>query len=307
MKYFLYTIILFSLFISISYADTNIELTNNIISFKDVDGYNLQSFTVVNNKLVVILISYDNDKGIIKVFDLYNYKEIQNIDINSVGHANGITYNSKENKIYIIGANNTNIVYEFDGSTYEYIREFPIGITARSIAYVPEEDIYLVRNFMTGYKLDNNFNLISKMPFIVGLSANIDIAKQDWTYYNNYLYYSTWSWIRYGGDGSNSIYIYNLGGSLIETIHTSNDIGELEDIAFYNNKMILGFNGYDDKVKFYLEDLIEINDAIIEEIEENTVDKEIIRENKNYYIYLLLIPIIAGILSIFIIRKKRKI
>lgn len=307
MKYLIYVLSLFSLFICITYADSNIEITNKIISFNNISGYNLQSFTVVKDKLVVVLVAYDNDKAILKIFDLNNYKEIKSINISSVGHANGITYNSKNNKIYIIGAHNTNIVYEYDGTTYDFIKQFTIDIPARSITYVEEQDIYLVRNFMTGYKLDNEFNLISKIPFIIGLNPNTDMAKQDWTYYDNYLYYVNWSWIRYGGDGSNIIYIYNLNGKSIDTKYTSNDIGELEDIAFYNNRIILGFNGYDDKVNFYLEDLFEIQEEIIIDSEE-IVDTEDDEDTKNnYYLYLLIFPILIILISILTINKKRKL
>lgn len=304
MKYINYLFILFFLLTNIVLADQNIEVNNKVISFNNIENYNLQSFTVVDDKIIIILVNYDNNAGIIKEYSLKNYKEIRSINIDSVGHANGITYNKNKKQLYILHADGDDMIYIYDSNTLEYIDKVNVNLPIRSIAYVEEEDNYLVRTYITGYKLDNNFKLVSKIPFISNLVSNYDVARQDWTYYKGKLYYANWSWKRLGGDGANIIYVYNIKGKLLDTLFTKDNLGELEDIDFYDNKMFLGFNGYDDKVNFYLEDLVEINDIVIE-------DKEEIKDennNKQFYIYLLVIPTILFIfiLTLFMIRKRKK-
>ena len=260
MKYINYLFILFFLLTNIVLADQNIEVNNKVISFNNIENYNLQSFTIVDDRIIIVLVNYDNNEGIIKEYSLINYKEIKSINIDSVGHANGITYNKNNKQLYILHADGDDTIYIYDSNTLEYIDKVRVNLPIRSIAYVEEEDNYLVRTYITGYKLDNNFKLVSKMPFISNLVSNYDVARQDWTYYKGKLYYANWSWKRLGGDG--------------------------------------------DKVNFYLEDLVEINDIVIE-------DKEEIKDennNKQFYIYLLVIPTILFIfiLTLFMIRKRKK-
>ncbi len=307
MKYISYLLILFFLLTNIVLASQNIEVNNKVISFNNIENYNLQSFTIADDRIIIVLVNYDNNAGIIKEYSLKNYKEIRSINIDSVGHANGITYNKNNKRLYILHADGDDTIYIYDSNTLEYIDKVRVNLPIRSIAYVEEEDNYLVRTYIMGYKLDNNFKLVSKMPFISNLVSNYDVARQDWTYYKGKLYYANWSWKRLGGDGANIIYVYNIKGKLLDTLFTKDNLGELEDIDFYDNKMVLGFNGYDDKVNFYLEDLVEINDIVIEDKEE--IKEEIKDENnKQFYIYLLVIPTILFIfiLTLFMIRKRKK-
>ena len=301
MKYVNWIFILFFSLLSIVFADQTISLNNKIISFDQIKNYNLQSFTIVDDNLVVILVNYDNDAGIIKLFSLKTMKEIKSVKTDKLGHANGVTYNNKTKQIYILNGSGDDTIYVYDSETLEKVKEIKVSLPIRSITYVDDLDIYLVRTFITGYKLDKDFNLINKVPFISNLNPNYDIARQDWTYYNNYLYYVTWSWKRLGGDGVNIIYVYNMKGKLIETLYTEDNIGEIEDIAFYNNKMVLGFNGYDNKVNFYLEDIIDIKEQI-DEIKETKK----VKEKKNYNIYMITIVILV-IISFIIFRRFKKV
>ena len=227
MKYINYLFILFFLLTNIVLADQNIEVNNKVISFNNIENYNLQSFTVVDDKIIIILVNYDNNAGIIKEYSLKNYKEIRSINIDSVGHANGITYNKNKKQLYILHADGDDTIYIYDSNTLEYIDKVKVNLPIRSIAYVEEEDNYLVRTYITGYKLDNNFKLVSKIPFISNLVSNYDVARQDWTYYKGKLYYANWSWKRLGGDGANIIYVYNIKGKLLDTLFTKDNLGEL--------------------------------------------------------------------------------
>lgn len=98
------------------------------------------------------------------------------------------------------------------------------------------------------------------------------------------------------------IFVYSMDGENIETYYTEKNIGEIEDIAFFNNKMILGFNGYDDKIKFYMIDVPEITNSNKEFIDINNNDN--INNVKNYkFNYMYVILSLAGIILVIFIFK----
>lgn len=308
-KYIIYIIILFMLFISSIKADTTLNLDNKIIEFPSIENYSLQGFTVVKDSLFIVLNGYDDKVSKIIVYDLKTYKIIKEYDYSSLGHANDVTYNSKNNTIYVLAGGGSNEVYLFNGDNFLYIDKLTIELPARSITYIDDGDIYAIRTVATGFKLNSDLKLENKLPFIVGMNIKSEVGRQGWSYYNGYIYYSNWSWIRLGGDGSNIVFIYDLSGNLVDTLYTEKDIGEIEDIAFYDNMMILGFNGYDDKIMFYEVDIPEI--PIKEEvIVSNTVDDDIDIENTDnkYYVIgfsILFLFIISFIFLIFL-KKKNK-
>ena len=289
---------------NIVYAEKTLVLDNPVISFRNIDKYGLQGFTTVDNYLFMILEGYDDTKAIIKVYDLDTFKEVKSYEYGSLGHSNDVTYNRKNNKIYVIASSGSNIVYTFNGDSFLYEDEFDIGLPVRSITYVEDEDIYAVRTVSVGFKYDSKFNLISKVPFVIGLNFSADLGRQGWAYYNNYIYYANWSWIRLGGDGANIIYVYDLNGRRKNTLYTENNIGELEDIAFYNNKMVLGFNGYDKNIKFYMVDIPGTEDLVLEETKnEVSVDKV---DSLSYIWIFLLFFSVLSIGFIFIISKRKR-
>ncbi len=264
-------ILLILSFINTTYAKQNLILDEPVIEFERDKNFKLQGFTNTDKYLFMVMVGYNDSKSIIKVYDLDTKKEIRKIDGNSLGHANDITYNRKDNKIYVLASSGSTKVFKFDADSFLYEGSFDIELPARSITYIEDEDIYAIRTVSVGYLLNNKFELISKVPFIFGMNFNIDIGRQGWSYYNGNIYYANWSWVRYGGDGANIVYIYNLDGKIVETLYTDNSIGEMEDVSFYKNKMILGFNGYDKKIKFYMidvpdfETVVAVDEPIIED------------------------------------------
>ena len=68
-----------------------------------------------------------------------------------------------------------------------YEDQFEIGLPIRSITYVEDDDIYAVRTVSVGFKYDSKFNLISKVPFVIGLNFSADLGRQGWAYYNKYI------------------------------------------------------------------------------------------------------------------------
>ena len=188
--YILWGLLLSFLIINTCYAEKTIYLDDPIIDFKRVKNYKLQGFTTTDKYLFMVLVGYEDTKSIIKVYDLNTYEEIKNVEFNSLGHANDITYNKLTNKIYVLASSGSNEVFVFNGDSFEYEGSFNIEVPARSITYIEDEDSYAVRTISVGYKLNNRFNLMSKIPFIIGMNFNIDIGRQGWSYYKNYIYYT---------------------------------------------------------------------------------------------------------------------
>lgn len=286
-----------------SYAKKDIDLNKTIIEFKKEKKYNLQGFTVTDKYLFMVMVGYDDTKSIVKVYDLDTNKLVHSLESNSLGHANDVTYNKKDNKIYVLASGGSNEIYIFNGDTFDYEGSFKIEVPARSITYIEDEDIYAVRTVSVGYLLNNKFKLISKIPFVFGMNFNVDLGRQGWSYYNKHIYYTNWSWVRYGGDGSNIIYIYDLNGKIQDIWYTSNDIGEIENISFYKDKMVLGFNGYDGNVKFYITDIPTIDNKKVE------IRDSVLTEKHDEPIYLWLFISIFSIISIlaiiYVITRKK--
>lgn len=299
------TLFLLSFIFCITLVDAmEIDVSNSIIEFEDIDGYNLQGFSTTDTHLFTVLVSKDDTKSIIKVFDLNAYNEVITITGGTLGHANDVTYNKNNNEIYVISASGSSKLNIFDSNTFRYKDSIDLNMPVRSITYLDDLDKYAVRLVTAGYILDNDFKS-NKLPFIIGMNAEYDVGRQGWAYYNKYIYYTNWSWVRKGGDGTNSILVYDLNGKLIDEYLTNDSIGEIEDIAFYKDKMILGFNCYDGFIRFYLEDIptIKLKEVINNKIKVESTPEE----NKDISYTPLIISVISIILIIIIlliIKKK---
>ena len=282
-------------------ALVEIDLENPIIRFPKIDDYVLQGFTNVDNKLFMVFIEPSKSKPLIQIYDLDTKKLIKEFYTSDIGHANDVTYNSKENKIYVLHGDGLSLLHVFDGTGFNYLRDIKISLPIRSITYVEDKDLYAVRTISTGFYYNSDFSLKSKLPFIIGMNMSSDVGRQGWTYYDGLIYYSTWSWVRLGGDGTNTIHVYDLGGNKLDTIVTPGGVGELEDVVFYNNKMILGINTYDDFIEFYEFDIPNIDRHVV--INEEIVE---VTEEKKSFNWFYIIPLVIVILFIVLLCKRKR-
>ncbi len=301
---------LFLIFIGVAEAKTTLTFYEPIIEFPDVENYSLQGFTIVKDKLFIVLSGFEDTKALIKVFDLNTYEEVMEIKNNKLGHANDVTYNSKTNKIYVLAGSGSLNIHVFNGDNFKYEEKIKIDLPGRSITYIEELDKYAVRTVSNGYIYNNEFKLESKVPFIYGMNFSTDIARQGWAYYNGLIYYTNWSWKRLGGDGTNVIFIYDLDGNMKGSWYTKDDIGEIEDIAFYNERMVLGFNCYDGNIRFF--------DLTIPKLSKDTSSvtnssKKTVNDNKkdNSLLFLILGFSFLGLIGIILLmiytNKRNKI
>ena len=302
--YLLYLGIIGLFFISKIVFAQEITLTNEIIHFDKYKDFDLQGFTVTDKYLVAILISDDENESIIKVYDKENFTEIKSIYGGSLGHANDITYNNENNLLYVIDNGNKD-VHLFEATSLKYLKTIESDITLRSLTYVEDKDYFVARNFTTGYILDSDLKLVSQKPFIIGLNVSSNIARQGWAYWQDKIYYATWSWIRMGGDGTSTIYVYNLKGNKLDELKIAKEAGELVDVAFMDDMILLGFNGYDNYVSFYLEKLDDKpTELVLEQPDEKIEDEKTLVKRKPYGLVGL---VLLFLISLFIIRKKAKI
>ena len=211
------------------------------------------------------------------------------------------------NNIYFIASSGSDKVFIFNGDTFKYEDTIRIGLPVRSITYIEDYDRYAVRLIGTGYLYKNDFTLVSKFPFIVGMNLSSEVGRQGWTYYKGLIYYANWSWVSQGGTGTNALFIYDLDGNKYTSIYTDESIGEIEGVDFYNNKMILGFNGYDKKIKFYVGDI----PSVEKETKNQEIRKEeaVIVKKKNYEVYIIIgiVSILVIIVLVIILRHKKKV
>ena len=269
------------------------EVNDKIISYPVPEEYGFQGFTIVDDNIVGFLITYDESKSIILVININDGKQdLKYFD--NIGHANDVAYNSNTGLIYVVHGGGTSIVHVFD-KEFNHINDINVDLPIRSLTYVEEDDVYLARTVSNGYVLDSNLKPKRNTPFIAGLSFSPTLAHQGWSYYDKKLFYANWSWVRKGGDGSSSIFIYGTNGDKYEKIELDNTLGELEDVAFYNNKMVLGFESKEDTIDFYIEDIPELV-----KIEED-IPKEKEKNNNNNIFYFFI-----GFLIFFIIGYELK-
>lgn len=301
--FFIFLLFFFWIFKVEGKSDFNFQDT--IIKFPYIEGYGLQGFTTTDRYLFMVMIKDDESDSIIRIYDLENFMLYKEIKFGTLGHANDVTFNSKNGFVYVLGSSGTTIVYSFN-ERFDYVGSFKIPLPARSISYIPTEDSYAIRTVSTGFILNHQFKLENKFPFIVGMNINSAIGRQGWSYYNGYLYYANWSWKRLGGDGSNFLYVYDRKGKNVASYYTDDTIGEMEDVAFYKEKMVLGFNGYDGYVKFYMMDIPKIESVKETEEQVEIETMELIEKETKMKNYLLLGCVIILLFIFFVIFLKYK-
>ena len=239
---------------------TEIIDTCNYIHFdvenKLYDGYKyevLQGFTLSNDKLFFMSSNNNNpEKGVIYSYKLNDLNNLYKSDYSNTGHGNGMTYNSKTNKILTLGFEG---VCEYNEETLIREKDYIIGQYPgySAIGYDYNTDLYIGRANHRIFFADT-INMKKKYEYGVFTFE----ATQDLEYYNGYIFdcatdfglphpYQKYSFY----PGYELLYIYDAKfdengkptknfGRLIKRFILKG-FGELESISFRNGNVYFGF------------------------------------------------------------------
>ena len=224
------------------------------------DGFiykQLQGFTVTKDKLVYISANNDNrPKSVLYSYKLNNINNLFKKEYGTTGHGNGMTYNSKSDKVLVIGPYEYSKVYMYNGDSLVKEKEYPKEAYPQytAIGYDYNDDLY-VGHFSKKLFLADSQSMKKLHEF----GVQIFEAGQDLEYYNGYTYfcttdlsapskYQTYSFYK---KMDNIIYVYDMNldknknptknfGRLVQRLFIRG-LGELEGISFRGGYVYFGF------------------------------------------------------------------
>ncbi|MBR2659034.1 InlB B-repeat-containing protein [Candidatus Saccharibacteria bacterium] len=179
----------------------------------------------------------------------------------SYEHGNDMTYNTKTDKILVVGPNGSHDAAVLNSSTLaqESVINLPRGASA--IAYDEFNDNYIMRvskdSIHQFWFYDSSFNRLSEVDAIpeqIGQHDGNDNIDQGADFHNGYIY-STFD--NYDGSTGGEVAYINVYKAKLKTDGTPDrgfgslvavyyidalNLGEIESISFRNNKAYLGFS-----------------------------------------------------------------
>lgn len=168
----------------------------------------------------------------------------------SYGHANDMTYCSKDGLLYITHSSSTSIVYKVDPITLTLVDTIDIGRTIWGIDYNATDDLFILGGvgdaYLSVYTYDFNF-----MYRIKPDNQFTGMVRQGITSNENYIFVSldnAYGTIL-GNEQGSRLAVYTWNGLFIKMLHLS--ISEIEFAALNGNEIIIGtYEGRDaDDVK----------------------------------------------------------
>ena len=237
------------------------------------DGYTyrqLQGFTVTDDKLVFYSSNSNNpDYGIVFTYSGSNYSNLDKYEYGKTGHGNGMTYNDSTESVFLVGASNYATLNEYNANTMTLKNTYN------------ENDGYNLKYWAIGYDKYNNyyFGVVNERVHVFNnnfevlytIDTPISGVYQDIEYKNGYIYVTSaefdcpnqWQLFCLHDNYSAIIYVFNAKfnndgipsknfGKLVNRFYISPGIGELEGIAFKQNRALLGFaTGQNDATNVY--------------------------------------------------------
>ena len=183
-----------------------------------------------------VYVAIQNGSTTIVKYDLNTFACVDTSDkISGLGHANDLTYNSKEK--FIAVANNApdyDIITLIDPDDYTEIKSVKIKLDIYSIAYSEKLDCYFV-GVSGGYdfaRLDKDFNVVKEYK-----GVDTGYTRQGCDCDGEYLYFA-----QSGGSG-NVIVVYTTDGAYVDTISVDNG-DEIENIFCSGSNFYATFHYY---------------------------------------------------------------
>ena len=279
----------------------NLDLlgTNN----KPLGFTSVQGGTTTNKYVITLLINDDKDysdnKTAIMVLNKNNYKLVRLVENPIVkykfGHANDSTYNSKTNELLILSGRKINFL-DLTNDKFELTKKKKLKHYYHGLGYDDISDSYVLSRGIKGGTLfeirDSEFKLINKFKI------KTNLTRQSLTVHNGYIYYVCYE----AGmltkhqkvyDGilkrkENLVYVYSLEGKKKNIYYipfSYNNIvyGEIENISFNEDRMLMQFN-HSDNIGYFTADYNSIVDKNVkietEEDSEYTIYEEDIEKEK---------------------------
>ena len=217
----------------------------------------LQGFTVTKDKLVYLSSNNNNrEKSVMYSYYTKDFKTAYQVTYSTTGHGNGMTYNSKTDKVLVVGPDEYKKVYELNGSTLKKEKEYPISSYPKfnGIGYDYNDDLYIG---YTGKKIfmTDTTKMTKKFEWDMAFFE----TAQDLEYNNGYIFYVTselgapnkYQQYSFYTKGNNFVSVYNAKlsasgkptknfGKLVCRLYMTGK-GELEDVSFRNGNVYLGF------------------------------------------------------------------
>ena len=207
-------------------------------------GYNsVQSMAITDKYFVVIHTdTTEARKNHVNFLNKKDFSLKKSISLD-LGHANGVTWDSKNNEILVVDGKK---VHRINASTFEYIGTKTITdakdkqYNSSGIAYDAQNNRFYasssdkIRTVTSGYKIYNY------------LSSDHTLTNQDIGYYNGYIYRVLWA--ESGGKNqgfsvdSNVLLQFAADGSSYAAYYINNPACEMESVAFDNGRPYFLYN-----------------------------------------------------------------
>ena len=181
----------------------------------------LQGMTVTNDKLIFMSANRQiPEKSVMYSYKLNDLQTLIKNDFNTTGHGSGMTYNSKTDKVLVVGPQNHSIIYEYNGKSLIREKEYPKPTYpgCSGIGYDYNSDLYVGRSESRLFLMDT-----VTMKKYYNFDSFMFEGCQDLEYYKGYLFDCSTD---FGAPNGYQVYSFYEGYQLIH----------IYDINFDKNK-----------------------------------------------------------------------
>ena len=287
---------------ALSKSELTVLGLDSITTIEKPDGYTSVQGGTTTDKYIITLFINENEnsdgKCAIMALNKKNYKKVR-LEKNPIieynfGHANDATFNSNTNELIILSGRKLNFL-DLTGDKFALTRTVELEKYYHGIGYDEQNNQYVLARTIEGGTLfeirDENFEIVRTFKL------KTDLTKQSLTVYQGNIYYVCYEAGRVNKyqtvyDGllkrkENLIYVYDLKGNkktiyYIPYSYKEVIFGEIENISFNQDKMLIQFNHANKAGYFTAEYKEEVNTKIIIEVEDspNNTPYEIYDEEK---------------------------
>ena len=184
------------------------------------------------------MVKEDEENTIIQKLDMTGKVLLEKTNY-PYGHANDMTYCSKDGLLYIAHSSSTSIVYKVDPTTLDYVGQVNVGASIWGIDYNATDDVFVLGNvgasYLSVYTYDFDFMYRIKMQ-----NAYSGLVRQGITSTENYIFVNldnTYGAVIENNYGSR-IMVYTWNGMFVKSFFL--DIKEIEFASVVGNELIIG-------------------------------------------------------------------